>query len=194
MASAAANGEPAAQANPQEKRAKATATRSASALSLEQRLSRVTRTARAHRSTLRFYASHGWFLRSEEHRTRALTRKEVAERRLAGATRSKRALRAAIAQRQARQLAERLATAPPRFAICHVFGKRYCREALAVSWCESRHSTHAQNGQYLGLFQMGAYERQRFGHGSTPHAQALAAYRYFVLAGSDWSPWSCKPW
>ena len=30
----------------------------------------------------------------------------------------------------------------------------------------------AQNGQYLGLFQMGSYERQLFGHGETAHEQA----------------------
>jgi hypothetical protein len=62
-----------------------------------------------------------------------------------------------------------------------------------VSWCESKHSTTAQNGQYLGLFQMGWNERRLFGHGSTPRKQALAAHRYFVVSGRDWSPWSCKP-
>jgi hypothetical protein len=80
----------------------------------------------------------------------------------------------------------------PKVAICNVFG-RYCREALAVAWCESRHSTTAQNGQYLGLFQMGWNERRLFGHGSSARAQAVAAHRYFVLSGRDWSPWSCKP-
>ena len=78
-------------------------------------------------------------------------------------------------------------------AICHVFGRRYCREALAVSWCESRHSTTAHNGQYLGLFQMGSHERQQFGHGPTALKQARAAHKYFVLTDRDWSPWSCKP-
>ena len=51
----------------------------------------------------------------------------------------------------------------------------------------------AQNGQYLGLFQMGSSERRLFGHGETAHQQALAAHRYFVVSGRDWSPWSCKP-
>ena len=50
--------------------------------------------------------------------------------------------------------------------ICRVFGS-YCRQALAVSRCESGLRTDAQNGQYLGLFQMGSNERRIFGHGST---------------------------
>ena len=52
----------------------------------------------------------------------------------------------------------------------------------------------AQNGQYLGLFQMGSDERRLFGHGPNALDQATAAYRYFMQSGSDWSPWSCKPW
>jgi len=80
----------------------------------------------------------------------------------------------------------------PKKAICDVFG-RYCDEAVAVAWCESRLLVTAQNGQYLGLFQMGSYERRLFGHGSTAQAQAQAAHRYFVRSGRDWSPWSCKP-
>lgn len=82
----------------------------------------------------------------------------------------------------------------PRNAICHVFGT-YCTEALTVASCESGHSysVWAHNGQYLGMFQMGSGERARYGHGDTPLAQAIAAYRYFVASGRDWSPWSCKP-
>ena len=38
----------------------------------------------------------------------------------------------------------------------------HCREALQVSRCESGLSTTAQNGQYLGLFQMGSSERRLF--------------------------------
>lgn len=81
----------------------------------------------------------------------------------------------------------------PSRAICHVFKSR-CQEALRVVQCESRFDVNAQNGQYLGLFQMGDWERATYGHGSTAYAQAIAAYRYFVASGSDWSPWSCKPW
>ena len=77
--------------------------------------------------------------------------------------------------------------------ICKVF-KEHCREALAVSWCESKWYVWAGNGQYLGLFQMGNYARSKYGHGSGAWKQARAAYRYFVDSGKDWSPWSCKPW
>ena len=80
----------------------------------------------------------------------------------------------------------------PTSAICHVFGA-YCAEALRVASCESGRGIHAVNGQYLGMFQMGSSERARYGHGSTPLAQARAAYAYFVDSGRDWSPWSCKP-
>lgn len=77
--------------------------------------------------------------------------------------------------------------------IVDVFGKRYGAQALRVAWCESRWNPRARNGQYQGLFQMGSWERSRFGHGPTARAQARAAYRYFVVTGRDWSPWSCKP-
>ena len=77
-------------------------------------------------------------------------------------------------------------------AIKTTFGG-YTEQALRVSWCESRYSTRARNGQYLGLFQMGSSERRIFGHGDSAIAQARAAHRYFVASGRDWSPWSCKP-
>jgi len=100
------------------------------------------------------------------------------------------------AQREAADAARSLAALkrlPPRQAICRVFN-RHCGEALRVVRCESRFRTNARNGQYLGLFQMGASERRRFGHGLTAIEQSRAAHRYFVLSGRDWSPWSCKPW
>lgn len=78
-------------------------------------------------------------------------------------------------------------------AICYIF-KGYCRQAIAVARCESGLSTTAQNGQYLGMFQMGNFARAKYGHGSTALIQAKAAYRYFVDSGRGWSPWSCKPW
>jgi hypothetical protein len=80
-----------------------------------------------------------------------------------------------------------------KVAICKTFGK-YCQQALSVSWCESKWYVWAQNGQYLGIFQMGSSERAKYGHGSGAWAQARAAERYFVASGRDWSPWSCKPW
>ncbi len=152
--------------------------RSAS-LSLDQRIAQVKRAIRRHRSTIRYYENH----------PRLLSAQHGLER----ATRTLTVLQRTAARRDARRLVRRLAKAPPKTVICHVFGTRYCRQAVSVSWCESRHSTTAQNGQYLGLFQMGSYERQVFGHGRTAQKQALAAHKYFVLSGRDWSPWSCKP-
>jgi hypothetical protein len=75
--------------------------------------------------------------------------------------------------------------------ICKVFGP-YCQQALNVSWCESKWYKWAANGQYLGLFQMGSWERRTFGHGNGAWAQARAAYKYFVQSGRDWSPWACR--
>ncbi len=75
-----------------------------------------------------------------------------------------------------------------------VFGS-YGEQAVRVAGCETgqTYSTTARNGQYLGLFQMGDYARSTYGHGWTALEQALAAYRYFVASGYDWSPWECKP-
>ena len=78
-------------------------------------------------------------------------------------------------------------------AICTVF-KSYCSQALRVSYCESGWSIWARNGQYLGLFQMGAYARARYGHAWDAWTQSRAAYRYFIESGRTWSPWTCKPW
>jgi hypothetical protein len=85
------------------------------------------------------------------------------------------------------------AQADPVTAIGIVFG-RYTQQALRVAHCESRYDVNARNGQYLGLFQMGSYERATYGHGSTPLAQARAAYRYFSATRYTWGPWQCKPW
>ena len=81
-----------------------------------------------------------------------------------------------------------------RKTIMRVFGARYGPQAIRVAWCESRLTTTASNGQYKGLFQMGASERRLFGHGSDAETQARAARRYFIASGRDWSPWTCKPW
>ena len=79
-----------------------------------------------------------------------------------------------------------------RQAICQVFRTR-CWEAIRVAKCESSLRTTARNGQYLGLFQMGRWARSRYGHSHTARGQAVAAHRYFVASGRDWSPWSCQP-
>jgi hypothetical protein len=99
----------------------------------------------------------------------------------------------AHASRRATRRVAALRSAPPRKAICAVFGARHCRDAIAVAYCESRLTTTASNGQYLGLFQMGSTARRTYGHGTSPYAQAKAAHAYFVSSGRDWSPWSCKP-
>jgi hypothetical protein len=76
--------------------------------------------------------------------------------------------------------------------IRQVFGV-YGEQAVAVARCESGLTTGAENGQYLGLFQMGSYARSTYGHSWNAWGQARAAYRYFVDSGRDWSPWSCRP-
>ena len=175
----------------------ATATRGAKAsskdaraLSLEQRLDLKLATARKHRSTIRFFKTHRTLVRNTDRPAVVLAALHRATRGLARATREIAYYRRLIHLRDAKRKARRLAAAPPRVAICGVFGK-YCRQAVSVAWCESHLSTRAQNGQYLGLFQMGSSERRLFGHGDSAHQQALAAHRYFVRSGRDWSPWSC---
>ena len=69
-------------------------------------------------------------------------------------------------------------------------------QALSIASCESGFRTHARNGQYLGIFQMGRSERHTFNpnHPYTRSAlrQARGAHRYFVASGRDWSPWGCR--
>lgn len=154
---------------------------------LEQRLEQARDVARKNRGTIRFYEKHPKLLVSGEHRDRARANLREAKQRLAKAERSIAWLERRIVRREAR----RLAALPPKQAICDVFG-RYCRQAINVAWCESRLTTTARNGQYLGLFQMGSSERRIFGHGSTAHDQSVAAHKYFVLSGRDWSPWGCR--
>jgi hypothetical protein len=160
-------------------------------VSLEAKLQQKLDTARQLRGTIRFFESHRLLLSSTKTGRSARTALEQAERRLATARREIAHYRRLIARREARREVQRLAKAPPKVAIRAVFG-RYAEQAIGVAWCESRLATTAQNGQYLGLFQMGSNERRLFGHGSTAHEQALAAHRYFVVSGRDWSPWSCR--
>jgi hypothetical protein len=157
------------------------------ALTLDERLERKLAALRKYRGTVRFYENHRSLLASGNRRVEAKVSLADARQQVHRLTKTVAALRGKI---QARET-QRLAKLPPRRAICSVFGSR-CQEAVAVAWCESRLRTTAQNGQYLGLFQMGSYERRLFGHGSTARDQALAAHRYFVRSGRDWSPWSCS--
>ena len=144
---------------------------------------------------LRFFDHHKWLLSDprfadEAQRQIALHRSTLA-RDLAQLRE-----RARVAALRRKRHARRLAVASPetpRAVICRIFGP-YCGQALRVSECESGFHTDAQNGQYLGLFQMGSSERRIFGHGPSAEEQAQAAHRYFVSSGRDWSPWSCKPW
>jgi hypothetical protein len=156
--------------------------------SLLTRLERKLALARKQQTVIRFFTAHRRLLSSRDDGAVARRKLSHARRVLARTTRQVVRLRRTIHIRQER----RLAATPPRQAICASF-RGYCREAIAVAWCESRLRTTAENGQYLGLFQMGELARRVFGHGGTAHEQAVAAHRYFVVSGRDWSPWSCKP-
>jgi len=156
-------------------------------------LTRHLSTMKKDRQVLRFLEAHAWLLSDARFSVEAKRQLRLHTLSLERAERQAEATRIALARRaKTRRLAAVAAASPPS-VICRVFGS-YCGEALAVSRCESGHRTDAQNGQYLGLFQMGSNERRIFGHGSSANAQASAAHRYFVASGRDWSPWSCKPW
>ena len=157
------------------------------ALTLDQLLDRKVAALRKYRGTVRFFESRRALLASSDPHAKARSSLAYARTRVRQLTKTVAVLRLKVRARAKRKLA----SLPPKAAICNVFGS-HCQEALAVARCESRLRTTAQNGQYLGLFQMGSYERQLFGHGATAHDQALAAHRYFVRSGRDWSPWSCR--
>ena len=147
-------------------------------------------------SVIHFFEKHRWLLRDPRFQKEASLGLRIARSTLAATQAKADRARAALARRNADVERRRLLTAferSPEKAICHVFGS-YCRAAVQVARCESGVQTTAQNGQYLGLFQMGSSARQLFGHGESAIEQAQAAYRYFVRSGRDWSPWSCKPW
>ena len=154
---------------------------------LDEQLERKLAALRKYQGTIDFFETHRSLLSSSEHRHDATSALAYARHRVHQLTATLAVLRARVHARDAR----RLASLKPKAAICAVFGD-HCQEAVAVAWCESHLSPNARNGQYLGLFQMGSYERQLFGHGDSAHAQAVAAHRYFVRSGRDWSPWSCR--
>jgi len=157
------------------------------ALTLDERLERKVAALRKYRGSIRFFENRrSLFVASAQH-TQVRSSLAYAKKRVRQLTTAVAALRAKVRARTAQELA----SLPPRAAICTVFGS-HCQEALAIAWCESRLSTRAQNGQYLGLFQMGSYERQLFGHGQSARDQAVAAHQYFVRSGRDWSPWACR--
>jgi hypothetical protein len=155
------------------------------------KLSRKAAAARRYRRTIAYYESHRSLLQSGDHAAAARATLRRVRRNLVRTTKEIAYYRRLVRVSTTRQRARRLRAAPPRTAICGVFG-RYCDQAVSVAWCESRLSADARNGQYLGLFQMGSRERELFGHGPTAYEQADAAHRYFVASGRDWSPWSCR--
>jgi len=156
-------------------------------LTLDQQLERKLAALRKYEGAIRFYRTHRSLLSATAQAPHAKSNLAYAERRVRQLSITVATFRARVRAREDR----RLASLPPRKAICAVFADD-CRAAIAVAWCESHLQTTAQNGQYLGLFQMGSYERRLFGHGPSAHEQAVAAHRYFVRSGSDWSPWSCR--
>jgi hypothetical protein len=147
-------------------------------------------------SVISFFEKHRWLLSDSRFQKEASLRLRIARHTLVATQAKPDRAQAELARREADAELRRLLAAfehSPEKAICHVFGS-YCRQALQVARCESGVQTTAQNGQYLGLFQMSSSARQLFGHGESAIEQAQAAHRYFVRSGRDWSPWSCKPW
>jgi hypothetical protein len=145
------------------------------------------------RQVLRFLDRHRWLLKDPRFESAAKRQLRLHTTSLARTKKLAVVTQLTIERRaKARRIAA-LHAASPVTAIRTVFGP-YWREALAISRCESGLSTSAQNGQYLGLFQMGSSERRLYGHGPTAYEQAQAAHRYFVASGHGWGPWSCKPW
>lgn len=156
-------------------------------------LTRHLSTMKKDRQVLRFFEAHGWLLEDPRFAAEAKRQLRVHTSSIARTQRRAAATKRALARRiQTRRLAA-AAAATPQSVICRVFGD-YCRQAVTVSRCESGLRTDAENGQYVGLFQMGSSERRIFGHGPSVAEQVTAAHRYFVASGRDWSPWSCKPW
>lgn len=65
-------------------------------------------------------------------------------------------------------------------------------QALKVFTCESGLNPWATNGQYLGVAQMGEYERRSTGWKWRVKNQIRAAKRYFNRTGRAWGPWTCR--
>ena len=147
-------------------------------------------------SVIRFFDTHRWLLSDPRFEKEAHRRLGIAHRTLTASKAKAARARDALARRRAEADRKRLLASferSPQKAICHVF-RSHCGEALRVARCESGYSVNAQNGQYLGLFQMGTTARRLFGHGPSAVEQAKAAHRYFVASGHGWAPWSCKPY
>jgi hypothetical protein len=160
---------------------------------LSAQLTRHLSTMKKDRQVLVFLNNHRWLLSDPRFKASAKRQLRLHILSLARTKTMAAAAKRALAKRATVRRLAVVEAAKPEHVICRVFGS-YCREALAVSRCESGLSTTAQNGQYLGLFQMGSTERRLFGHGPSAVEQAQAAHKYFVASGRGWGPWSCKPW
>ena len=156
-------------------------------------LTRHLSTMKKDKQVLTFLQNHQWLFSDPRFSASAKRQKRIHTLSLARTQKKAAAAKAALARRQKVRRLAAYQAATPATVICRIFGA-HCQEALAVSRCESGLRTDAQNGQYLGLFQMGSNERRIYGHGSTATVQATAAHRYFIDSGSNWGPWSCKPW
>ena len=166
---------------------------SQSEATLSAQLTRHLATMTKDQQVIRFLNAHKWLLSDTRFRVSAQRQLRLHTLSLARVRKQAAAAMLALAEKaKARRLAA-VESAKPETVICRVFGP-HCREALAVSRCESGLSTSAQNGQYLGLFQMGTTARRLYGHGPSALEQARAAYHYFADAGHGWGPWSCKPY
>ena len=160
---------------------------------LSAQLTRHLSTMKKDKQVLTFLQNHKWLFSDPRFSASAKRQKRIHTLSLARTQQKAAAAKAALVHRQKVRRLAAYQAATPASVICRIFGA-HCQEALQVSRCESGLTTTAQNGQYLGLFQMGSNERRIYGHGSTATAQATAAHRYFIDSGSNWGPWSCKPW
>lgn len=66
-------------------------------------------------------------------------------------------------------------------------------DAAVVSFGESRWNPAAVNGQHLGYFQLGTYERGRTGWTADAAGQVRAASAWNAMTGGRWAAWSCRP-
>ncbi len=168
------------------------AAQSHSDASLKAELKAQLSTLKKDKRAVRFLRTHDWLLTHPQLAPFAKRQLKLRIRSLAATQKKAVAAKAARVRNARTRTLAALEKAKPQTVICRIFGA-YCRQALVVSHCESRFRTTAQNGQYEGLFQMGSSERHLYGHGDSAVDQVVAAHRYFVASGRDWSPWSCKP-
>ncbi len=82
--------------------------------------------------------------------------------------------------------------------ICKVFGKRYCRQAIAVAGCETGQTFDVWAGygkhDYWGLFQVSSYWRKKYeGFQFGAWAQSRHALKVFKADGYKWAQWECQP-